>query len=109
KRKVCAGWTPRRSRRAGRRRKNRRGERRGRMKGTEREMTESTLKRTPLDALHVEAGAKMVPFGGWMMPLHYGSQIEEHHAVRRDVGIFDVSHMGQVIIEGPRALELVRR
>ena len=51
------------------------------------------LKQTPLNAVHRAAGAKMVDFGGWDMPLSYGSQIEEHHAVRRDAGMFDVSHM----------------
>jgi aminomethyltransferase len=50
-------------------------------------------RRTPLYDLHVELGARMVDFGGWDMPVNYGSQIEEHHAVRRDAGIFDVSHM----------------
>ena len=50
-------------------------------------------RRTPLYDLHVEQGARMVDFGGWDMPVNYGSQIEEHHAVRRDAGIFDVSHM----------------
>ncbi len=49
--------------------------------------------RTPLYDAHVSLGAKIVDFGGWDMPLHYGSQIEEHHRVRRDVGMFDVSHM----------------
>jgi aminomethyltransferase len=49
--------------------------------------------RTPLYDKHVELGAKMVDFGGWDMPIHYGSQIEEHHQVRRDAGMFDVSHM----------------
>lgn len=49
--------------------------------------------RTPLYDQHVELGAKMVDFGGWDMPIHYGSQIEEHHQVRRDAGMFDVSHM----------------
>ena len=51
------------------------------------------LKQTPLNAIHRAAGAKMVDFGGWDMPVNYGSQIEEHHAVRRDAGMFDVSHM----------------
>src|SRR3569623_2422445 len=50
-------------------------------------------KRTPLYETHVSAGAKMVDFGGWDMPLHYGSQIAEHHAVRSGAGMFDVSHM----------------
>ncbi|MBI2313603.1 MAG: glycine cleavage system aminomethyltransferase GcvT [Betaproteobacteria bacterium] len=51
------------------------------------------LKQTPLNPVHRALGAKMVDFGGWDMPLHYGSQIEEHHQVRRDAGMFDVSHM----------------
>ena len=50
-------------------------------------------KQTPLHPLHQSLGAKLVDFGGWKMPLHYGSQIEEHHAVRDDAGLFDVSHM----------------
>ena len=49
--------------------------------------------RTPLFDTHVAAGARTVDFGGWDMPVNYGSQIEEHHAVRRDAGMFDVSHM----------------
>ena len=56
------------------------------------------LKRTALYEVHLAAGARMVDFGGWEMPLHYGSQIEEHHAVRRDAGVFDVSHMRVVDI-----------
>ncbi|HEX9171164.1 MAG TPA: glycine cleavage system protein T, partial [Telluria sp.] len=52
-----------------------------------------TLKTTPLNSAHRAAGAKMVDFGGWDMPVHDGSQIEAPHAVRRDCGIFDVSHM----------------
>ena len=51
------------------------------------------LKQTPLNTVHRAAGAKMVDFGGWDMPVSYGSQIEEHLAVRRDAGMFDVSHM----------------
>ena len=62
-------------------------------------------RRTPLHASHVAAGAKMVDFHGWDMPLHYGSQIEEHHAVRRDAGIFDVSHMTVVDLSGDGALQ----
>ena len=72
-------------------------------------MTDAADRRTPLYGEHLAAGARIVPFAGWAMPVHYGSQIEEHHAVRRDVGIFDVSHMGQVFIEGPDALELAQR
>ena len=54
------------------------------------------LKKTPLNAVHRAAGARMVDFGGWDMPVHYGSQIDEHHAVRGDAGMFDVSHMRAV-------------
>jgi aminomethyltransferase len=57
------------------------------------------LKQTPLHAIHRAAGARMVDFGGWDMPVHYGSQIDEHHAVRRGAGMFDVSHMLAVDIE----------
>jgi aminomethyltransferase len=57
------------------------------------------LKHTPLHAIHRAAGARMVDFGGWDMPVHYGSQIDEHHAVRRAAGMFDVSHMLAVDIE----------
>jgi aminomethyltransferase len=57
------------------------------------------LKQTPLHAVHIAAGARMVDFGGWDMPVHYGSQIDEHHAVRRDAGMFDVSHMLAIDIE----------
>ena len=60
-------------------------------------------KRTPLYDRHVAAGAQIVPFGGWDMPLHYGSQIAEHHAVRRHAGVFDVSHMTVVDISGAGA------
>ena len=58
------------------------------------------LKQTPLNAVHRAAGARMVDFGGWDMPVNYGSQIDEHHAVRRDAGMFDVSHMCVVDVEG---------
>ena len=61
------------------------------------------LKTTPLNALHRAAGARMVDFGGWDMPVNYGSQIEEHHAVRRDAGLFDVSHMQVLEVEGTGA------
>jgi len=59
--------------------------------------------RTPLFDQHLAFGAKMVDFGGWDMPLHYGSQVEEHHQVRRDCGVFDVSHMTILDISGPQA------
>lgn len=57
-------------------------------------------RRTPLYDLHTRLGARMVDFGGWDMPVHYGSQIEEHHAVRRHAGVFDVSHMCVVDLTG---------
>jgi len=64
--------------------------------------------RTPLYDAHVRQVAKIVDFGGWDMPLHYGSQIEEHHAVRRDAGMFDVSHMAVVDLSGGRVREFLR-
>lgn len=68
----------------------------------------TTLKVTPLNAAHRAAGAKMVDFGGWDMPVNYGSQIEEHHAVRTDVGMFDVSHMCVVDIKGDNVRSFLR-
>jgi aminomethyltransferase len=64
--------------------------------------------KTVLYDTHILEGAKIVDFGGWEMPLHYGSQIEEHHAVRRDAGMFDVSHMGVVDLTGARAREFLQ-
>jgi aminomethyltransferase len=66
------------------------------------------MKQTALNAAHRAMGAKMVDFSGWDMPLHYGSQIEEHHQVRRDAGMFDVSHMLAIDIEGPQARDFLR-
>jgi aminomethyltransferase len=71
--------------------------------------TTSDLKRSPLHAEHVAAGAKLVPFAGWEMPIQYSGIREEHVAVRTDAGIFDVSHMGQVVISGRQALERLQR
>ena len=65
--------------------------------------------KTVLNDAHRRFGAKMVDFGGWDMPLHYGSQIEEHHAVRRDSGMFDVSHMCAVDVAGPDAQAFLLR
>jgi aminomethyltransferase len=65
--------------------------------------------RTELFDVHVAAGAKVVDFGGYDMPLHYGSQIEEHHRVRRDAGVFDVSHMTPVDVTGPGATAYLQR
>ena len=67
------------------------------------------MNRTPLHAEHLAAGAKMIAFAGWEMPLHYGSQIEEHHAVRRDAGVFDTSHMLALDVQGAEARALLRR
>ena len=67
-----------------------------------------TLRTTPLHAAHRAAGAKMVAFAGWEMPLHYGSQIEEHHQVRRDAGMFDVSHMLAIDLQGTGARGFLR-
>jgi aminomethyltransferase len=71
-------------------------------------MPQSSLQRTPLHAEHVAAGAKMVPFAGFEMPVHYpGGITAEHHAVRNAAGLFDVSHMGEFEVRGERALEFV--
>src|SRR4026207_1590544 len=66
------------------------------------------LKRTPLREVHVKAGAKMVPFGGWDMPVQYTSIIDEHRTVRSAVGLFDLSHMGEMHLSGPEALAFAR-
>src|SRR3989454_2548326 len=63
-------------------------------------VTETAQKKTPLYDEHVRRGAKMVPFAGWLMPVQYTSIVEEHQAVRKDVGMFDISHMGQLIVDG---------
>lgn len=67
------------------------------------------LAQTPLNAAHRESGARMVDFAGWEMPLHYGSQVEEHHRVRREAAMFDVSHMLAVDIAGAGARAFLRR
>ena len=67
-----------------------------------------TLQRTPLHDRHVALGARLVPFAGWEMPVQYDGVIPEHQAVRRDCGVFDVSHMGEVMVEGPRAEDLLQ-
>src|SRR5688500_5993341 len=68
----------------------------------------ATLQRTPLHGRHVALGARMVPFAGWEMPVQYEGPIPEHRAVRTDAGVFDVSHMGEIEVEGPRARELLQ-
>jgi aminomethyltransferase len=70
---------------------------------------ETALRRTPLYDRHVAAGAKLVPFAGWEMPVQYQGIRQEHVAVRREAGVFDVSHMGQVETRGPQALEFLQR
>ena len=67
-----------------------------------------TLKATPLNSAHRAAGAKMVDFGGWDMPVNYGSQIDEHNAVRLDAGMFDVSHMCVVDLKGAKVRDFLR-
>jgi len=66
-------------------------------------------RRTPLYDRHRAAGARLVEFAGWEMPVHFGSQLAEHHAVRRDAGMFDVSHMTQVDLAGTGAADFLRR
>src|SRR5689334_11106940 len=72
-------------------------------------MDSTALKYVPLNDLHVELGAKMVPFAGYNMPVRYSSDIEEHMTVRKGVGVFDVSHMGEFTVKGPNALDLIQR
>jgi aminomethyltransferase len=67
-----------------------------------------TLRRTPLYERHLALGARVVPFAGWEMPVQYEGVIAEHRAVRADTGVFDVSHMGELEVEGPRAHELLQ-
>jgi aminomethyltransferase len=68
-------------------------------------MSEPAEKRTPLYDEHLRLGAKIVPFGGWLMPVQYTSIREEHEAVRQNVGVFDISHMGELIVSGASAGE----
>ena len=70
-------------------------------------MDNTNLQRTPLNEVHRAAGAKMVDFGGWDMPVQYSGLIDEHKAVRTAAGLFDVSHMGEIEVRGPEALQLV--
>ncbi len=66
------------------------------------------LQRTPLFAAHRQLRARMAPFGGWEMPIEYSGILAEHMAVRRQAGLFDVSHMGEITVRGPKALDLVQ-
>src|SRR5579862_2448034 len=70
-------------------------------------MSDAALRKTPLNSVHRSLGAKMVDFGGWDMPVQYSGIIDEHNAVRKSVGLFDVSHMGEIEIRGPEAARLV--
>ena len=70
-------------------------------------MDNTNLQRTPLNEVHRAAGAKMVDFGGWDMPVQYSGLVDEHKAVRTAAGLFDVSHMGEIEVRGPEALKLV--
>jgi aminomethyltransferase len=72
-------------------------------------MSTVDLRRSPLHDAHVAAGAKLVPFAGWEMPIQYAGIREEHLSVRHGVGVFDVSHMGQIQVHGPAALERLQR
>lgn len=67
------------------------------------------MKTIPLHEVHVQLGAKIVPFAGFEMPVRYSSDLEEHHTVRNGVGVFDVSHMGEFVVKGPGALDLIQR
>lgn len=67
-----------------------------------------TLRRSPLHDLHVAAGAKLIDFHGWQLPVQYTSVIDEHQAVRQAAGLFDISHMGQILISGPKALDFLQ-
>ncbi|MBK1882223.1 glycine cleavage system aminomethyltransferase GcvT [Luteolibacter pohnpeiensis] len=72
-------------------------------------MTADDLKRTPLEASHLALGARLVPFAGWNMPVQYTSILDEHEAVRTHAGIFDISHMGQILVSGPSSAEWLNR
>src|SRR5207244_8204246 len=67
------------------------------------------LKRTPLFFAHQKLGARLIEFGGWEMPVQYTSIIDEHQAVRTAAGLFDISHMGEVIVSGAGALDFLNR
>lgn len=67
------------------------------------------VKKIPLNEIHEKLGAKMMPFAGFLMPVRYSSDIEEHKTVREGVGVFDVSHMGEFTLKGPNALDLIQR
>jgi aminomethyltransferase len=72
-------------------------------------MANESLKKTPLNQLEKDLGGRMVDFGGWELPVQFNGILEEHEAVRTDVGLFDVSHMGELTVRGPQAQELLQR
>ena len=67
------------------------------------------MKKTPLYDTHVALGGKIIDFGGWALPVQYSGILNEHHAVRNTAGLFDVSHMGEILIEGSGAQEFIQR
>jgi aminomethyltransferase len=67
------------------------------------------MKKTPLYERHLSLGAKMIDFGGWLMPVQYTNVIEEHHATRTGAGLFDICHMGEIAVKGPQAFALLQR
>lgn len=72
-------------------------------------MNHPQLQRTPLFNAHIALGGKVIPFAGWEMPVQYQGIVQEHHAVRKTVGVFDISHMGQFLISGPAALDFLNQ
>src|SRR6266705_3595564 len=76
---------------------------------TAHDTTATPLKRTPLYEQHRALGARLVEFGGWEMPVQFTGILDEHQAVRTRAGLFDVSHMGEIIVKGPDALALLQR
>src|SRR3954467_7725307 len=73
------------------------------------ETSTTEMKQTALSDVHIKLGAKMVPFAGYLMPVSYEGINAEHETVRKNVGVFDVSHMGEFILKGPDALDLIQR
>ena len=71
-------------------------------------MSDAAQKTTPLYQEHVRQGAKLIPFGGWLMPVQYTSIVDEHQAVRKNLGVFDISHMGQFIASGENTREVAQ-
>src|SRR5438128_1761892 len=73
------------------------------------ERADDTLRRTPLEEEHRALGAKLGPFAGWLMPIEYAGTLAEHRAVREAVGIFDLTHLGKIVVEGSEALGVIQR